>query len=120
MARRKTVYEKKPRKRRYVEAVLKNKFNGVAICGYCGEAIADDEVTLDHVVPVSKGGTDRVKNMVLCCTTCNNKKGDKEWEPKYRTLKDLPPERRPPKKRRPSRRRTAPVLGTIGDVWPDS
>ena len=121
MARRKTVYEKRPKRRRHVESILKSKFNGVAICCYCGKVIEREAVTLDHIVPVSKGGTDRIGNMALCCATCNNKKGDDEWEPKYRTLTDLPPERRPPKIKRPWRsRKTVPELGTIGDMWPSS
>lgn len=32
--------------------------------------------TVDHVIPVSKGGTDDQRNLVLMCVTCNEKKAD--------------------------------------------
>lgn len=32
-------------------------------------------MTLDHVVPRSRGGTNRLKNLVLACATCNHRKG---------------------------------------------
>lgn len=112
MARRKTLYEKHPHRRREVEGKLIKRFNGIAICAYCGIEAEGEDVTLDHVIPVSRGGTDRMSNMVLCCAKCNTKKGNKMWEPKYRKLKDLSPERRPPK-------RTKPPIATVGDAWPE-
>ena len=112
MPRRRTIFEKNPQRRRSVEKRLRRLFNGVAVCAYCGEIIADGDVTLDHVVPVSKGGTDKTANMVLCCGSCNLKKGEDLWQPKYRRLKDLPREKRPPKK-------SPKPLMTIGDAWPD-
>lgn len=46
------------------------------ICRYCG-AYAD---TVDHVVPVSKGGDESMSNMVACCRSCNYSKQDKSLE----------------------------------------
>lgn len=44
-------------------------------CQYCG---ADDvPLTLDHVVPRSRGGDSGWNNLVTCCVPCNNKKGDR-------------------------------------------
>lgn len=44
-------------------------------CVYCG---ATTNLTVDHVVPVSKGGRRRSwDNVVTACVRCNNKKGDK-------------------------------------------
>lgn len=49
-------------------------------CVYCG--IRDDRInknlTLDHVVPESKGGENTVENLVLCCHYCNSKKGNRQ------------------------------------------
>lgn len=35
----------------------------------------DDSLTIDHVVPISKGGTNDPANLRICCTKCNNLKG---------------------------------------------
>jgi 5-methylcytosine-specific restriction endonuclease McrA len=31
--------------------------------------------TLDHVIPQALGGTDEMENLVLCCSSCNSRKG---------------------------------------------
>lgn len=36
-----------------------------------------DQVTIDHVVPRTLGGPDHIDNYVLCCKTCNSRKGNK-------------------------------------------
>ena len=43
-------------------------------CQYCG---ARDELTFDHVLPRSKGGTTTWENVVAACSPCNLRKGDK-------------------------------------------
>jgi hypothetical protein len=50
-------------------------------CVYCGEK-RKDLLTLDHVLPRSKGGTDTWENVVTACRRCNNEKSDlliEEW-----------------------------------------
>ena len=49
-------------------------------CAYCG---SDKELTIDHVVPRSKGGTDFTKNVVCCCHSCNQSKSHTPWEEWY-------------------------------------
>ena len=49
-------------------------------CAYCG---SDKELTIDHVVPRSKGGTDFTKNVVCCCHSCNQSKSHIPWEEWY-------------------------------------
>ncbi|MDJ0797377.1 MAG: HNH endonuclease [Calothrix sp. MO_167.B12] len=44
-------------------------------CQYCG--YTGDELTLDHVVPRSRGGGDSWDNMVTACVRCNVKKGSR-------------------------------------------
>ena len=46
-------------------------------CQYCGAEPPMDEITIDHIVPRSKGGQSVFKNCVLCCIACNLKKGSK-------------------------------------------
>ncbi len=42
-------------------------------CQYCG---SKEHLTLDHVIPRSKGGGTNWKNLITACKTCNAKKGD--------------------------------------------
>ena len=48
-------------------------------CAYCGNARADS-YELDHIVPRSRGGTDRVSNLVVSCRDCNIEKGNSPVE----------------------------------------
>lgn len=45
-------------------------------CAYCGEDCSDNP-TIDHLIPISKGGGNNLGNMVISCITCNQEKGDK-------------------------------------------
>jgi len=45
-------------------------------CQYCKDQFRPAQLTFDHVVPKSKNGTTSWNNVVTCCTTCNNRKGD--------------------------------------------
>ena len=40
-------------------------------CRYCGAAAPDATLTIDHVVPVSLGGSDAPSNLVAACADCN-------------------------------------------------
>jgi 5-methylcytosine-specific restriction endonuclease McrA len=44
-------------------------------CQYCGEKLRPSELTCDHVVPRSRGGSTTWANIVTCCRPCNRKKG---------------------------------------------
>jgi len=46
-------------------------------CQYCGEVYDYDELTIDHVIPRSKGGLTTWENTVTSCKSCNYKKGDR-------------------------------------------
>lgn len=46
-------------------------------CGYCGNKVPLEEMTVDHVTPASKGGTDDEANLLCSCRRCNAEKGDK-------------------------------------------
>jgi 5-methylcytosine-specific restriction endonuclease McrA len=50
-------------------------------CFYCGQK--NVKITLDHVIPISRGGTHSIGNLVACCLRCNSSKGNKfitEWK----------------------------------------
>lgn len=44
-------------------------------CQYCGKRSRD--LTLDHVLPRSRGGQGTWENLVACCKTCNGRKGNR-------------------------------------------
>ena len=48
-------------------------------CRYCGNEKAE-RYELDHIVPRSRGGTDRVSNLVVSCRECNTRKGNQPVE----------------------------------------
>ena len=48
-------------------------------CAYCG---ATGDLTMDHVIPLSRGGTNGLRNVIPACASCNTSKGAKdmlEW-----------------------------------------
>jgi len=46
-------------------------------CQYCGVIQASRELTIDHVLPRSRGGKNTWTNLVACCKKCNQKKRDR-------------------------------------------
>lgn len=46
-------------------------------CGYCGERFRGDELSLDHIIPKSKGGRNTFENLVSACKKCNHRKADR-------------------------------------------
>lgn len=53
--------------------------NGVSVhnCQFCGKKFPSDDMTMDHVIPKSKGGKTDWYNIVLACVACNRNKADK-------------------------------------------
>jgi len=52
-------------------------------CWYCGQKVGFPNLTMDHVVPLTRGGRSTKDNLVPCCKECNNKKKSLlpvEWE----------------------------------------
>ncbi len=52
-------------------------------CYYCSEVVGFKNLTMDHVIPLSRGGRSTKDNLVPCCKECNNKKKSLlpvEWE----------------------------------------
>lgn len=57
-------------------------------CQFCGRG--DVPLTVDHVVPTSRGGEDTWENLVAACVRCNNKKGDRTPDEAHMPLKRNP------------------------------
>ena len=47
-------------------------------CQYCGKEFPPVSLTLDHVVPISRGGKTQWDNIVTACKACNTRKGSKK------------------------------------------
>ncbi|MDP9328026.1 MAG: HNH endonuclease [Actinomycetota bacterium] len=46
-------------------------------CAYCGSpATAGNPLTIDHIVPLVHGGTNRRENLTVACRRCNDVKAD--------------------------------------------
>jgi 5-methylcytosine-specific restriction endonuclease McrA len=73
------------------------------ICQFCGKAFSESELTVDHIVPKSKGGQLSWTNCVTACFPCNSRKRNRTPEqagmallskpmaPTCSLLCDLPP-----------------------------
>lgn len=55
------------------EVFKRDKFT----CQYCGEKAPEVVLNVDHINPVSKGGTNEILNLITTCFSCNSGKSDK-------------------------------------------
>lgn len=44
-------------------------------CHWCKRKLTFEESSVDHVIPLSRGGTNHIKNLVIACVECNLKRG---------------------------------------------
>ena len=44
------------------------------VCHYCGREVGADALTMDHVIPLARGGKSVKSNVVPCCKDCNSNK----------------------------------------------
>lgn len=70
-------------------------------CRYCGFQGHEDghNLTVDHIVPVSKGGSNAESNLNTCCFSCNSSKKNKDLDAwiEQRGVNDVHPEPRSPR-----------------------
>lgn len=50
---------------------------GKGVCYHCEQKFAPADLTMDHLIPIARGGKTNKKNCVPCCKDCNNKKAYK-------------------------------------------
>lgn len=66
----------------YVRFSRSNVFlRDIYTCQYCKNIFSKNELTLDHVIPKSKGGLTNWENVVTSCRSCNSSKGSKLVKP---------------------------------------
>ena len=67
---------------------MMNKKTNSWTCRYCGTKMySRDEVTVDHIKPLSRGGKTEISNLLICCKTCNKSKSSKHKN-HYKNLLD--------------------------------
>lgn len=62
------------------------------ICHYCHGHFSPGELTMDHIIPVARGGKSEKFNVVPCCKECNTKKKQMlpaEWEEHMSRIRSL-------------------------------
>jgi hypothetical protein len=59
-----------------IRAMKRDRF----MCTYCGASGNDAELEIDHIIPVSKGGSNHISNLTTACKACNMKKSNKSEE----------------------------------------
>lgn len=81
--------KQKARELRQSQWWKRKRSNG--ICHYCGEKFPPGDLTMDHIVPIARGGRSVKNNVVPCCKACNTKKRQLlplEWDEYMNSLKD--------------------------------
>lgn len=51
----------------------------VKYCIYCKSKLTRENATAEHIVPVAAGGNNAQVNLVVCCKSCNNQRGDSNF-----------------------------------------
>lgn len=69
--------------------IIEKRLSLFSACCYCGK---DSKLVIDHLVPISEGGTNDYFNLYGSCVRCNSSKGKKEWIAWYRKQEFYKPE----------------------------
>lgn len=50
-------------------------------CWWCRQKLSSDQLTIDHLLPKSRGGSHSLENLRLSCFSCNNSRGNSLYPP---------------------------------------
>lgn len=73
-----------------INSQLKKRLFGhlsIAPCCYCRRVFLLDELTIEHMKPLTLGGSNEDHNIALACAPCNHLKGQEAWALKRRLVK---------------------------------
>ena len=59
------------------------------LCNGCKGDFPFRNMTIDHIIPQSRGGTDHLENLQMLCAACNSLKGDRPQEYLIARLKEM-------------------------------
>lgn len=71
------------KKRKKICKLYKDRiFEGITYrtCCFCNKLLTRNTATLEHVIPLSKGGTWKTTNIKVSCSSCNNERGNGDFE----------------------------------------
>lgn len=71
-----TSKQKNSRKRQLVE-----RYGYESRCFWCGKLLPIEQLTLDHLLPISRGGSNNLENLRLACLPCNQGRGNSLYPP---------------------------------------
>ncbi len=57
-------------------------------CYYCNRIFLIDQLTIEHIIPISFGGSNDSSNITLACKICNQEKGRESWILKRNLLRN--------------------------------
>lgn len=79
--RKKRLNKDRKRQLRINTSIKKRLFKNIFVkpCCYCKVVFLIDELTVEHIVPLSFGGTNEDNNIALACAPCNHEKGRESW-----------------------------------------
>lgn len=96
--------ERKAPTKKEKELLFKNQSGR---CMYCGAKLSLHYLDVDHKIPLSRNGSDRISNKQLICGPCNRRKGnmtDGEFRRRYPFLKSAREAKNPPRSAIPQSR----------------
>ena len=86
------MHKKKKKKvdiRKYITKELREAVKAKSdTCFYCGALLTENNRTIDHIVPITKGGTNDYSNLVCVCNDCNQVKGGQTLSGVIHVLKE--------------------------------
>jgi len=91
------VRREKAKARKLRESQWWKNLRGQGKCHYCGGRFPPAELTMDHTVPIIRGGSSTRRNVVPCCKECNSQKRylvPAEWEQHLARLREESARRR--------------------------
>jgi len=71
-----------PKQKRAKKAQLVDEFG--SRCWWCGCDLPEKDLTLDHLKPKSRGGSNSLENLRLSCVSCNRSRGNSLYPPQHR------------------------------------
>ncbi len=80
-----------PKQKKSKKKQLSNKYG--ECCWWCGCRLPLDKLTLDHLKPKSRGGSDSLENLRLACFRCNHSRGNSLFPPQKYSKAILPSHR---------------------------
>jgi 5-methylcytosine-specific restriction enzyme A len=86
-------HQEKNRARELRHSAWWRKKIAAGTCHYCGKNVGPHGLTMDHIIPLSRGGTSERFNIVAACKDCNNRKKyllPAEWDEYLDSIKKAP------------------------------